>query len=665
MEKDAYKHSITFLKKYFGYESFRKGQDSIVQSVLKGNDTLGVMPTGGGKSICYQIPALCLPGMTIVISPLISLMKDQIDTLKEKNYPAEMINSTIEYNEQRRIMEYVNSGRVKLLYLTPERFKNENFLLWLKEQNISMFAIDEAHCISEWGHDFRPDYRKINGVITQLGNPQILALTATATKEVRDDIIKVIGMKKPEIIINGFNRENLIYGVEEYPTKEDKNKGLIAFLLKVKKPGIIYTSSVKDANDIYNYLRTNSDLKFSLYHGKLQLKQRTEAQDNFLENKIDVLIATNAFGMGVDKQDIRFVVHYSIPGTIEAYYQETGRAGRDGAISYCLLQYMRRDEEIQNFFIRSKNPSSESIKEVFNYICKYSKDTNFYEDSEITDDDIKVSKFEKAAIIKILHDMNLISIDYLSDEICEIAIKKESVNDKTLFYTLTELVRMAGKNKEIRMNLNTILKRIDMSKFDFISDLNGLVSKKIINYELIPAGRVIKIIEKKIPNDILKEHEKKSAIKLEYDMSKLKSVVDYAELQDNDCRRKYLLNYFGEEFKEQNCGKCDICRKTNKSTSNKPDENDITILFAVYMNDGKFGKMKMGKLLKGSYELEEKYREIEEFGCLSALQIEVIYDKLSKLTRNALLYTNDSKYPTIYISEKGKKFVSLYKSSRP
>lgn len=609
------------------------------------------MPTGGGKSICYQIPALCLDGMTIVISPLISLMKDQIDTLKNINYPAEMINSTVTVNEQRRIMEAAVRNELKLLYLTPERLKNENFLKWLRMQKISLFAVDEAHCISEWGHDFRPDYRRIESVIKEIGNPAILALTATATKEVRDDIVKVLGMNNPDIIINGFNRENLIYGVEDYYSKEDKNKGLLAFLGKVNKPGIIYVSSIKDAQSLYNYLSTNSDLNYGLYHGKIPPKQRDKTQDDFLYNRIDVLIATNAFGMGVDKSDIRFVVHYSIPGTIEAYYQETGRAGRDGKTSFCLLQYFSRDEEIQKFFIQSKNPSPEMINSVFSYLKKHCRNNIFYENEDIPAESLKISSHEKDAVLKILTEMKAVQIDYIADDNYEIDIIKNETKDKTLYYTLSELVKFGGTRKKIDINIEYLAKRLDLTKYDLVNDLKKLAAEKAVKFSVTQSGRTVKVLTEDLPAKELTEYSQKLKNKIKYDYAKLDAVVKYVRLGSYQCRRKYVLNYFGEEFNERNCAKCDLCRKTNKSANNEITKDEKILLFAVYMNNGRLGKLKMCKLLSGSFELEERFREIDEFGSLAGVGESKISDMITKLMNQGLIYSDDGKYPTLKVTK--------------
>ena len=493
--------ALKVLNEYFGYNSFRKGQDKIVESVLAGRDTLGVMPTGGGKSLCYQIPALCLPGITIVISPLISLMKDQLDSLTSRGYPAAMLNSTVMPETAREVMENVLSGKVKLLYLTPERFRNQRFLEWLKGVELSLFAVDEAHCISEWGHDFRPDYRRLSGVLKYLNSPPVLALTATATSDVRNDIVKALEMRNPEVIINGFNRENLIYGVKKFYRNEDKKRGLLEFLQKVKTPGIIYTSSVKDADEIFNYLRTNSKLRFACYHARLDKQVRNKAQDDFLQNNIDVLIATNAFGMGVNKPDIRFVAHYSIPGTIEAYYQETGRAGRDGKTSFCLLQYMEQDVKIQQFFIDSKNPPLELLRNVLAKLVKISKKRFIYEDEELEGE--RISLHAQAAVYKILQYMGCIELEYIREDVLEIELKQPP---KGWQLDYEGLCRFAGGKKTLTITKSTLARRLDMNIGQLNETLMQLEKEKCILVSKIRAGRRIKVLETKLNPQQEKEY---------------------------------------------------------------------------------------------------------------------------------------------------------------
>ena len=642
-----------YLQKYFGYKEFRKGQELIIDSVLQKKNTLGIMPTGGGKSLCYQIPALCFEGLTIVISPLISLMKDQIDFLYSINYPAEMLNSTITFQQQRDVMSMVENKQIKVLYLTPERFRSSNFLEWISAIDISIFAIDEAHCISEWGHDFRPEYRRLSTIIKELGDPIVLALTATATKEVRDDIIKALDMKTPNIFVSGFNRDNLIYGVQNHISEEEKNKALIEFINKISGAGIVYTSSIKTAESLFNVLKSNLNRKVGLYHGSLPPQIRKKMQDDFLANKIDVLIATNAFGMGVNKLDIRFVVHYSIPGTIEAYYQETGRAGRDGKISYCLILEYDRDIYIQKFFIEAKNPSFESLLEVLVNIKKYSKNDNLYIDDYSLLTSSKLSNFKIDAILKQLHFINCIDFEFIAEEKIEINLRKTKPKTEDDINFLDELkVLKDYDSSTLNISTKQLAKRFDLPERILKEKLLELSEKKIIEYNIIKSGKTIKILKDNIPPTEEKEYNQKLTHKKEIDQAKLDAVIQYGNLCT--CRRKYLLNYFGEEFKEDNCGKCDICRGTYKNI-NIVTFNEIQkeIIFFALKHSGKVGKLKLIKILKGSYDLEPKYREFDECGNLKSYNLNEIESELNILLKNDIIQIKDGKYPTIRLSNKG------------
>lgn len=642
--------ALKVLNEYFGYNSFRKGQDKIVESVLAGRDTLGVMPTGGGKSLCYQIPALCLPGITIVISPLISLMKDQLDSLTSRRYPAAMLNSTVMPETAREVMENVLSGKVKLLYLTPERFRNQRFLEWLKGVELSLFAVDEAHCISEWGHDFRPDYRRLSGVLKYLNSPPVLALTATATSDVRNDIVKALEMRNPEVIINGFNRENLIYGVKKFYRNEDKKRGLLEFLQKVKTPGIIYTSSVKDADEIFNYLRTNSKLRFACYHARLDKQVRNKAQDDFLQNNIDVLIATNAFGMGVNKPDIRFVAHYSIPGTIEAYYQETGRAGRDGKTSFCLLQYMEQDVKIQQFFIDSKNPPLELLRNVLAKLVKISKKRFIYEDEELEGE--RISLHAQAAVYKILQYMGCIELEYIREDVLEIELKQPP---KGWQLDYEGLCRFAGGKKTLTITKSTLARRLDMNIGQLNETLMQLEKEKCILVSKIRAGRRIKVLENKLNPQQEKEYCNMVNKKIKVDYAKLDALIKYAQLESNDCRRRDLLAYFGEKYESENCATCDLCRKTFKVSKPKLSGVEKKILMSVYLSDVNFGKKKLALLFKGSFELDERFHELEDFGALSKLDVDEIAARIDELLDMGFLYIDTKRYPVVKISADGKK----------
>lgn len=349
-------NALDTLQKYYGYDSFRGGQNEIVNSILSRRDTLGIMPTGAGKSICFQVPALMFHNITLVISPLISLMNDQVNALRQSGISAISINSSLNGNNMWQVLDNARAGVYKLIYVSPERLETEGFINFAQSVNIDMVVIDEAHCISQWGQDFRPSYKIIPNFIDRLNyRPTVTAFTATATGNVRDDIIRLLRLNSPMVLTTGFDRQNLYFAVERYKSTTEKDRQLLTFLnSRAEESGIIYCSSRNNVDRVCVYLQQNG-YKSTKYHAGLPDTQRDQNQVDFLYDKYTIMVATNAFGMGIDKPNVSYVIHYNMPKDVESYYQEAGRAGRDGRESLCLMLYSKQDISTIKWLIERKS----------------------------------------------------------------------------------------------------------------------------------------------------------------------------------------------------------------------------------------------------------------------------------------------------------------------
>jgi ATP-dependent DNA helicase RecQ len=448
------KNPLELLEEHFGYDSFRGKQEEIIKRIVEEKKhSLVLMPTGSGKSLCYQIPALYFDNSTIVISPLIALMQDQVDVLRKKNIPAAFINSTLSKQEREKRLEQFVAGKIKLLYVTPERFRKKDFIEQIIKVKIDLLAVDEAHCISEWGHDFRPDYSRIGEFRELMGTPLTIALTATATHDVQEDIVKKLHINKADIKLfhQGIERPNLrLEAVDVFDDKE-KLREIISTLEKFEGCGIIYFSLIKTLEN-FSEILGDKGFKHGVYHGKLEDRQRKSMQRDFLSGKQKLILATNAFGMGIDKSDIRFVIHAEVPSSIESYYQEIGRAGRDGKDSLCLLLYNQEDLYTQMEFIKWSNP-----------------DANFY--SALYD----ILKRETGLI-------NSSGVDYIREQ-----ISFKNKNDFRVETALAMLDRygvtegqIEKQNLQIVTELPDILQDEDHLKEKLLNDNKKLLS--VVNY---------------------------------------------------------------------------------------------------------------------------------------------------------------------------------------
>ncbi len=468
------------LRDRFGHDDFRRGQWEPIEALLDGRDALVVMPTGSGKSLIYQLTALASPGLTVVVSPLIALMKDQKDKLEAQGVDAVAMHSHLSTGETREAHRQIQDGEGELLYLTPERFKDREFFERLLSRKVGLFVIDEAHCVSQWGHDFRPDYLSLGSIAKRLGRPPILALTATATQEVQDDIVRQLGMHDPHVTITGFARPNLRFEVRRTVNDGIKDTIIEQLLNETPGSGVIYVATVKEAERLYEQL-SERGFSVGLYHGKRPAQDRRQAQDAFMRNDIKAIIATNAFGLGIDKQDIRFVIHYHFPGSIESYYQEAGRSGRDGLPATCTMLYRVEDRRIQSYFLGGKYP--------------------------------EVQEAAKVAI----------------------ALEKYPIDQPVALADITEITEVPQRKAKI---VFALLKR------------HGLVREHRGGRWQRLQGNLTSC---DLSNDLTDYEERRANYQ-----KKLQTMIDFC--QTADCRTKFILEHFGEEFSPSwTCGNCDAC----------------------------------------------------------------------------------------------------------
>jgi ATP-dependent DNA helicase RecQ len=553
------------LQEVFGLKDWRYGQADAVQAVLSGRDSLVVMPTGAGKSLCYQLPALCLPGVTIVVSPLIALMKDQVDVLLAKNLPATFINSTLSSTEITDRLQAAKTGQIKLLYVAPERFYDARFLAALSEIEVSLFAVDEAHCISEWGHDFRPSYLSLGQAINKVGRPPIVGLTATATPDVRDDIVKHLGLKDPSVFVAGFDRPNINFGVIRAGNGE-KLEHILRLLQKSPGSALIYAGT-RDSVDSVNDALQAQGLKSLPYHAGLTKEERDYNQDQFMFDKVRVMVATNAFGLGIDKANIRMVIHLDMPGTLEAYYQEAGRVGRDGQPSYAVLMHHPRDRYLREFFLEGENPAPDLIKAVYQFLTYQAGEIIYVTIGEILEGIAKrvpelavstsLKHLERGGYISRTHNGEAASFVKLSKSINEV---NAGVHPRAkIQYQVWQVLRdKFGDNllQGLKFGAETIVQEHGLTREALTRSLKALADKGFLIYEPPFRGQEIKIEKRVAPRELALDWTALSA-KRQRETDKLNFMERY--VYTPQCRRHYILKYFGDSSSTPYCTACDNC----------------------------------------------------------------------------------------------------------
>lgn len=676
----------------FGLKSFRPGQRDVVDAVADGHDCLCIMPTGGGKSLCYQLPALARDGTTLVVSPLIALMKDQVDTLQSLGINARLLNSSLSQGEQDQVMQEMADGKAKLVYIAPERLRNGRFLEAIRTANVNLLAVDEAHCVSEWGHDFRPDYSRLGHFRKRyLGDVQTIALTATATPIVRDDICALLNLSKPTVFVTGFARTNLRFGSDHFNSDNAKKERLSQLVESIDGTGIIYASTRKNCDEIAAWLPEKTSKRVGVYHAGLEPAQRQRVQEAFMGGKLSAIVATNAFGMGIDKSDIRYVVHYNMPGSLEAYYQEAGRAGRDGKMSLCRLLFSYQDRYIQEFFIENRYPSKDTVRKVYEYLLSRDEDP-----IELTLDQIRDAINEKgnsesigtaesllarAGVLKRL-DSNanhaMVRVDSDAPTLLDFLPREAKIRRAVM--RAIETVVDKRRHEDVYVTPHRLSELAGVDRDQLSRTLREL--RKLRSFDYVPPfrGRAVHFTQRDVPFDKLEIDFPELERRKRAEYEKLDAVISFA--RTSGCRQRVILNYFGDP-KAANCSICDRCdpkhaesldaelavaakrNASNQKTSKNVDQPLLhrgvqVVLSGVTRTHGRFGRALVAQMLCGSKskKLQQwKLNRLSTYGLLTSMKQTEVAEVMDELVSTGLLKQTevDQRRPTIHLTDQGRR----------
>ena len=641
--------ALEILQRHWGYSAFRPGQWDIIAQVLEGKDVLAILPTGGGKSLCYQVPALMFEGVTLVISPLIALMQDQVQRLEQSGVKATFINSTLTKREIDQRWTDIEFGRYRLVYMAPERFQNELFLARAERLNIRLVAIDEAHCVSEWGFDFRPAYLNIAESRSLLAGVPFVALTATATPPVREDIIRYLALNNPSVHIKGFDRPNLRWSIFH---TQNKQKKVLDVLSGVDGCGVIYAATRRRVEKWKDWL-VEQGVEASAYHGGMPHHTRKKAAKEWLSGKTRVMSATNAFGMGIDKSDVRFVIHADMPGALESYYQEAGRAGRDGEVAYAVLLYQETDEETQRGLIEEGHPDQKQLQQIYDTVCVQAGVAfGDQPDLPLTISPLRIATkagltpgMVRAGIELLVREgiwsyvpikRNVAHVRYRQAPANVIRYKEEATNAALASFieTLVRTLHADAYADWWEVNLQQLERKAGIRRDEIYRHMTFLESRELLDW--IPPGRQLKIMfltprSRRIvlENDLTVKAKTRA-------LRRLDDMLRYT--RSESCRRHFLLKFFGESSPEH-CGTCDICMGRHEEVVVTPDDEpalDIIlqqIQKGSALNDLPAGKVGSQRKIKGllRWLVQEEY----------LTQPDILEEKFS-LTDKAIQYLKES-----------------------
>ena len=586
--------SRELLKQYWGFSNFRPFQEEIVDDVIYGHDTLALLPTGGGKSICFQVPGIAREGITIVISPLISLMQDQVKNLQAKGIRAKEITSGMSFRDIDIILDNAKFGGIDFLYTSPERIKSKLFIDRFKLMQVGLIVVDEAHCISEWGHDFRPSYKEIKALRNYHPEVPMIAVTATATKKVQDDIIDLLELKKVKIHIAPFTRSNLSYQLNKV---ENKTSKILDFCKNhSNQSGIIYCQTRKSVKEIAKLLHA-SNLKIGIYHGGMNMEDRSLMLNEWLNGKINIMVATNAFGMGIDKPDVRFVLHYEFPNNLEAFFQESGRAGRDGKDANCIVYWEEKDIQLLKDKNNSLFPSIEIVKMTYRALCNYlkiaigsGKDETYHFDIQQLAQKFQLNiqnTYQALKILELNNDLVFNETVFTPSRLQIVIGNTELYNFQIKNEKFTPLISLITRSypgiftQFFDIYENQISDRLKTSKEIIVKQLKELEKFGVIDINWQSNLPTVTLTHERLPDDYLNLSEEVYFNRKSNAFNRLEQVILFLE-QTEICRSKFLVNYFNQS--SENCGACDICIKNNQI---KLTEIELENKILTFLNEEK------------------------------------------------------------------------------